>query len=110
MPTVRLRSWRAQDAREIASSLLTVPGRVELLAAPAARGRGLARAAVESIVEWAAAATELRSVVFDIEVTNAPSVGRALRLGAQRREPDRIEHDRSGHPRRMVVLVLAIER
>jgi len=34
---------------------------------PAARGRGLARAAVESMLEWAAAATGLRSVVFDIE-------------------------------------------
>jgi RimJ/RimL family protein N-acetyltransferase len=75
---------------------------------PASRGRGLASAAVESMVGWVAAATELRSVVLDIEVSNAASVGLALRLGAQRREPERVELDCRGEPRRMVVFVLAI--
>lgn len=77
---------------------------------PAARGRGFARAAVESMVEWLAAATDLRSVVLDIDVTNVASVGLALRLGAERREPERIELDCLGQQCRMVVFVLAIDR
>jgi RimJ/RimL family protein N-acetyltransferase len=77
---------------------------------PAARGRGLARAAVESMVEWIAASTDLRSVVLDVDVTNHASLGLARRLGAGRREPDRIELDRLGVPRRMVVFVLTIQR
>jgi ribosomal-protein-alanine N-acetyltransferase len=76
---------------------------------PAARGRGFARAAVESMVTWVAAATELRSVVLDIDVSNAASVGLAGRLGAQRREPERTELDCLGRRCRMVVFVLAVE-
>jgi RimJ/RimL family protein N-acetyltransferase len=175
MPTVRLRSWRAADARDIESMTreehirrwssmggdvegwiarqrvgergpsraiclpeddrvlgkvaVRMPGHASSATAceavvgadvpvgelsywllPAARGRGLARAAVESMVEWIAAATELRSAVLDIEVTNAASVGLALRLGAQRREPERNELDCLGRERRMVAFVLAIER
>jgi [ribosomal protein S5]-alanine N-acetyltransferase len=175
MPAVRLRSWRAQDAREIASIAhdehvrrwssmggdveawiarerleergpsraiclpeddralgkvaLRMPGHASSATScaavaaadgpvgelsywllPAARGRGIAGAAVERMVEWAAAATELRSVVLDIEVTNRASVGLAVRLGAQRREPGRIELDRLGDPHTMVVFVLAIAR
>jgi RimJ/RimL family protein N-acetyltransferase len=175
MPTVRLRSWRAADAREIepmtrdehirrwssmggdlerwiarqrrgergpsrviclpdddrvlgkvavrmpghASSATTCEavvaadgpvGELSYWLLPAARGRGLARAAVESMVGWAAAATGLRSVVLDIEVGNSASVGLAIRLGAQRREPERVELDCRGDRRRMVVFVLAIER
>jgi ribosomal-protein-alanine N-acetyltransferase len=77
---------------------------------PAARGRGLAAAAVEAMMELVAATTNLRSVVLDIEVSNTASVRLAHRLGAQRREPERFELDRSGVPRRLAVFVLAVRR
>jgi len=76
---------------------------------PAARRRGLARAGIETMIEWAAAATELRAVVLDIEETNDASLRLARRLGAERREPDRIELDRLGEPRRMIACVLRIQ-
>jgi RimJ/RimL family protein N-acetyltransferase len=75
---------------------------------PRARGRGLALAAVREMLETVVAATELRSVVLDIEVSNAASLRLAQRLGAERREPARIELDRSGAPRTLVVHVLSL--
>lgn len=75
---------------------------------PDARGHGLATAAVTAMVDRARRATDLRSVVMDVEIDNRPSIRVAERLGAKRREPHRVERDRAGVPRTMVVFVLAI--
>jgi hypothetical protein len=53
-------------------------------------------------------ATGLRSLVLDIESGNVASVWLAERLGAQRREPTRVEVDRVGIPRTLVVYVLPV--
>jgi len=50
----------------------------------------------------------LRSVVLDIEAGNLASERLAERLGAQRRAPTRIEVDRTGVPRTLVVYVLLV--
>jgi RimJ/RimL family protein N-acetyltransferase len=75
---------------------------------PAARGHGLAGAAVRLMMNSIVSATELRSVVLDIEPGNAPSVRLAERLGAERRSPSRVEVDRTGKPRELVVFVLTV--
>lgn len=75
---------------------------------PEARGRGLARAAVKAMVVHARETSDLRSVVMDIEFDNIASVRVAARMGAERREPSRVELDRAGIPRTMVVFVLSI--
>jgi ribosomal-protein-alanine N-acetyltransferase len=75
---------------------------------PEARGRGLAHAAVKQMIEAVAAGTGLRSVVLDIEAGNMPSIRLAERLGAERRIPTRVEIDKSGTPRTLVVYVLPI--
>jgi [ribosomal protein S5]-alanine N-acetyltransferase len=75
---------------------------------PAARGRGLAGAAVRLMMSRIVSSTKLRSVVLDIEPENAPSVRLAERLGAQRRSPSRLEADRTGKPRELVVFVLPV--
>ena len=77
---------------------------------PEARGRGLAGAAVREMVSWAAAHTDLRSVVLDVEATNAASRRLAVALGAQRRAPTRRERDRLGESRELIVFVLAVVR
>ncbi len=77
---------------------------------PAARGRGLAAAAVRAMMQSVAATTNLRSVVLDIETTNRPSLQLAQALGAERREPERTELDRTGAPRRFTVFVLRVSR
>jgi RimJ/RimL family protein N-acetyltransferase len=53
---------------------------------------------------------DVRSVVLDIEEDNAASMRVAERLGAERREPWRVELDRTGVPRTLVVFVLRIAR
>jgi RimJ/RimL family protein N-acetyltransferase len=75
---------------------------------PRARGRGLALAAAREMLETVVAATDLRSVVLDIEESNVASMRLAQRLGAERREPARIQPDRSGAPRTLVVHVLSL--
>jgi RimJ/RimL family protein N-acetyltransferase len=75
---------------------------------PEARGRGLAAAAVREMVESVAVPTGLRSVVLDIEDGNTRSMRLAERLGAERRSPVRVEIDRRGTPRTLVVYVLSI--
>jgi [ribosomal protein S5]-alanine N-acetyltransferase len=77
---------------------------------PAARGRGLARAAVRMMLSTVVPATGLRSVVLDIEAGNLASMRLADDLGAERRTPMRIEADRQGTPRTLVVYVLAVPR
>jgi [ribosomal protein S5]-alanine N-acetyltransferase len=75
---------------------------------PQARGRGLARLAVELMVSSVVAHMGLRSLVLDIETGNAASLRLAQRLGAERRLPSRVEPDRSGTPRTLVVHVLTV--
>jgi RimJ/RimL family protein N-acetyltransferase len=73
---------------------------------PEARGRGLAYAAVKLMMSSIVARTKLRSVVLDIEPANIASASVAGRLGAERREPPRVELDRTGTERTLVVFVL----
>jgi len=73
---------------------------------PEARGRGLAAGAVALMMDLAAATTDLRSLVLDIEDTNAASLRLAQRLGAERRAPARVERDHTGAPRTLIVFVL----
>ena len=75
---------------------------------PEARGRGLASAAIQLMMTTVIAAAELRSVVLDIEISNVASARLARRLGAQRRDPPRVEIDRMGNPRTLVVYVLPV--
>jgi [ribosomal protein S5]-alanine N-acetyltransferase len=77
---------------------------------PAARGRGLAHAAMVAMMRSIADTTDVRSVVLDIEEGNAASERLAVRLGAERREPSRVELDRMGVPRTLVVFVLNVAR
>jgi [ribosomal protein S5]-alanine N-acetyltransferase len=77
---------------------------------PAARGRGLAQAGVLAMLRSIADTTDVRSVVLDIEESNAPSIRVAQRLGAERREPPRVAVDRTGVPRTMVVFLLKVAR
>jgi RimJ/RimL family protein N-acetyltransferase len=51
----------------------------------------------------------LRSIVLDIEAGNVASERLAERLGAQRRDPARVEVDRTGIRRTLVVYVLPVE-
>ncbi len=55
------------------------------------------------------AGTGLRSVVLNIEAGNVASQRLAERLGAQRRDPTRVEVDRTGVPRTLVIYVLPVE-
>ena len=73
---------------------------------PGARGRGLAYAAVRLMIDTVVVDTGLRSVVLDIEAGNVPSMRLAERLGAERRSPVRVEIDRVGTSRTLVVYVL----
>jgi RimJ/RimL family protein N-acetyltransferase len=75
---------------------------------PAARGHGLAHGAIVAMMRAVADTTDVRSVVLDIEEGNAASMRLAQRLGAERREPSRVELDRTGVPRTLVVLVLPV--
>jgi RimJ/RimL family protein N-acetyltransferase len=75
---------------------------------PAARGRGLALAAVRAMIDSVVPGLGLRSVVLDIEEGNLPSMRVAERLGAERRNPSRLETDRFGAPRTLVVYVLPV--
>jgi ribosomal-protein-alanine N-acetyltransferase len=75
---------------------------------PEARGRGLARAAISAMLDRARFTTELRSAVLDIEIENIPSLRVAQHLDAERREPERVEVDRNGIARTMVVFVVHV--
>jgi RimJ/RimL family protein N-acetyltransferase len=75
---------------------------------PAARGRGLAYAAVRMMVGSVVPATGVRSVVLDIEDDNLASMRLAERLGAERRSPARVKADRKGTPRTLIVHVLPV--
>jgi [ribosomal protein S5]-alanine N-acetyltransferase len=75
---------------------------------PEARGRGLAYAAVRLMMVSVVAGTGLRSVALDIEAGNLASERLAERLGAESRAPARVEVDRTGVERTLVVYVLPI--
>jgi [ribosomal protein S5]-alanine N-acetyltransferase len=75
---------------------------------PEARGRGLAAAAVRLMMASVVAAAGLRSVVLDIEAGNVASERLAERLGAERRAPTRVEIDRTGVERTLVVYILPV--
>jgi [ribosomal protein S5]-alanine N-acetyltransferase len=75
---------------------------------PEARGRGLAYAAVRLMMVSVVAGAGLRSVVLDIEAGNLASERLAARLGAERRAPTRVEVDRTGVHRTLVVHVLPV--
>jgi RimJ/RimL family protein N-acetyltransferase len=62
------------------------------------------------VLRHVAETTDVRSVALDIEEGNAASMRVGGRLGAERREPWRVELDRGGVPRTLVVFVLAIAR
>jgi RimJ/RimL family protein N-acetyltransferase len=75
---------------------------------PEARGRGLAYAAVRLMMASVLPGIGLRSVVLDIEAGNLASERLAERLGAERRSPARVELDRTGVQRTLVVYVLQV--
>ena len=70
--------------------------------------RAICLADVRLMMSSVVAATGLRSVVLDIEVSNAASARLAERVGAERRHPTRVEIDRAGAPRTLVVYVLPV--
>lgn len=84
-------------------------GGAELWLVPEARGRGLAYAAVRLMMASVVAGPGLRSVVLDIEAGNVASERLAERLGAEQRDPTRVEVDRTGVPRTLVIYVLPVE-
>jgi len=75
---------------------------------PHARGRGVATAAVTAMLELARHMDEVRSVVLDIETDNLASIRVAERVGAVRREPPRVQPDRHGIPRTLVVFIVTV--
>jgi RimJ/RimL family protein N-acetyltransferase len=75
---------------------------------PSARGKGIALAAVKTMLETVAPASGVRSVVLDIEDGNTASMRLADRLGAERRSPTRVKSDPRGTDRTLVVYVLAL--
>lgn len=76
---------------------------------PDSRGRGLAFTAIVEMLKIAANA-KLKSLVLDIEERNVASVRVAERLGAERRTPTRVQTDRVGNDRTMVVYVLSVHQ
>jgi len=75
---------------------------------PHARGRGLATAAVEAMLDIARGMPSVHSVVLDIETDNVASMRVAERVGATRREPTRVQPDRKGVPRTLAVFILTV--
>jgi ribosomal-protein-alanine N-acetyltransferase len=106
---VRLPRFASEAVRCDAVDEVDQPaGELSYWLVPQARGRGLAYAAVRMIMASVVADAGLRSVVLDIEAGNLASERLAERLGAQRRAPTRIEVDRTGVPRTLVVYVLLV--
>jgi ribosomal-protein-alanine N-acetyltransferase len=106
---VRLPKFASQAVRCDAVQEADQPaGELSYWLVPQARGRGLAYAAVRMMMASIVAGTGLRSVVLDIEAGNVASERLAERLGAQRRAPARVEVDRTGVRRPLVVYVLPV--
>jgi RimJ/RimL family protein N-acetyltransferase len=83
-------------------------GELSYWVVPSARGRGIATAGVRAMLSQAHDLRAMRSVVLDIEVDNLASRRLADKLGAERREPTRVEHDRHGIPRTLAVHVIVL--
>lgn len=75
---------------------------------PDARGRGVATAAVTAMLDIAHELGGVRAIVLDIEIGNEASIRVAERVGAIRREPTRVEHDRHGVPRTLAVFIVTV--
>lgn len=60
------------------------------------------------MLELARDMDEVRSVVLDIETDNLASIRVAERVGAVRREPPRVQPDRHGIPRTLVVFIVTV--
>jgi RimJ/RimL family protein N-acetyltransferase len=75
---------------------------------PDARGRGVATAAAALMLDVAREIEGVRSVVLDIEIDNPASIRVAERVGAIRREPTRVEHDRHAVPRELAVFIVTV--
>ena len=106
---VRLPEFASEAVRCDAVHQIDQPaGELSYWLLPHARGGGLAYAAVRKMMASVVAGTGLRSVVLDIEAGNVASERLADRLGAQRRAPVRVEVDRTGVRRILVVYVLPV--
>ncbi len=116
---------RTDDARLLGKVALRLPGRASAATTcsairpedqpagelsywvlPDARGRGTATAGALAALDLARDIGAMRSVVLDIEIDNTPSLRIAERVGGERREPTRVESDRHGIPRTLVVYVV----
>jgi ribosomal-protein-alanine N-acetyltransferase len=75
---------------------------------PHARGRGVASAGAAAMLDLARGMPDVQSVVLDVETDNAASIRVAERVGATRREPTRVEHDRAGIPRTPAVYIIGV--
>lgn len=75
---------------------------------PHARGRGVATAAARAMLDVARGIESVRSVVLDIEIDNLASIRVAERVGATRRDPTRVEHDRHGVQRELTVFIVSV--
>jgi RimJ/RimL family protein N-acetyltransferase len=75
---------------------------------PHARGRGVATAGVAAMLDLTREMDGIRSVVLDIEDENLASIRVAERVGATRREPPRVQDDRNGIPRTLVVFIVHV--
>jgi RimJ/RimL family protein N-acetyltransferase len=106
---VRLPQFASEAVRCDAVDELDQPaGELSYWLVPQARGRGLAYMAVRMMMASVVVGTGLRSVVLDIEVGNGASERLAERLGAQLRASARVEVDRTGVERSLVVYVLPV--
>ena len=102
---VRLPQFASEAVRSAAVHTSDQPaGELSFWLLPDARGRGLAFTAVTEMLKIAADAG-LNSLVLDIEDGNVASIRVAKRLGATRRNPTRVQTDRFGNDRTMVVYV-----
>ncbi|MFZ1997245.1 MAG: GNAT family N-acetyltransferase [Solirubrobacteraceae bacterium] len=105
---VRLPQFASDAVRSAAVHPSDQPaGELSYWLLPHARGRGLARAAIISMM-GIAANVGLKSLVLDIEQENAASISVAAGLGATRRSPTRLHTDRFGNDWTMVVYVLHV--
>jgi [ribosomal protein S5]-alanine N-acetyltransferase len=106
---VRLPEFASEAVRCAAVREVDQPaGELSYWLVPEARGRGLAYAAVRLMLVSVVASAGLHSVVLDIEAGNQGSERLAERLGAERRAPTRVEIDRTGVQRTLVVYVLPV--
>jgi ribosomal-protein-alanine N-acetyltransferase len=106
---VRLPEFASEAVRCQAVDSTDQPaGELSYWLVPQARGQGVACAAVQIMISSVLPTFRLRSVVLDIEAGNVPSMRLAQRLGAERRSPTRVQADRAGTARTLVVYVLPL--